>query len=160
MRIQAIEEELAVGAWGRETDDMLRIWAEECRKIGNDHVICTNDKDLRCIPGMYYDIQKNILEEITEEQAVRFFYEQLLRGDSTDNVPGIPGIGLKKAAQWLEECHTEAEMRAAVIDAYKTVFEDNWRSQLLSNGKMLHLQRHPDDYFEIEGWLQEQSLTT
>jgi 5'-3' exonuclease len=155
IRQRAVDEGIAVSSIGREADDMLRIWATECERVGNEYTICSNDKDLKCIPGKYYHLVKNELYIISEEEAHRQFYEQLLQGDSTDNVPGIVGVGEKKAKAWLANCHTEEEFRAAVIDAYKKVYEDEWHDYLLSNGKMLYLQKHPDDYFRVDEWLQE-----
>ena len=159
LRKKAVMEGMAVEATFREADDLLCMWAEQARRNGDDYIVCSIDKDLKCIPGLHYNMKHNNFFEISEEDSLRFYYEQLLKGDSTDGVPGLPGVGDVYSKQYLSECHTEEEFRAKVIEAYKTVWEEDWRDYLLSNGKMLYLQRHPEDYFEVTGWLQESPST-
>lgn len=151
---------LAVEAHGRESDDLLRIWAEECRKNNTDFIVCSNDKDLRCIPGKYLELRFDYKQraydlkiiEITEEEANRHFYEQLLKGDNVDFIPGLPGVGQVKAKRLLANATTEKEFQEIVVSNYISHYQDDWYSYLLSNGKMLYLQKHPDDYFEISDW--------
>jgi 5'-3' exonuclease len=152
IRQLAIHEGLAVGSDGCEADDLLRIWAEEARAIGQDYVICSVDKDLKCIPGKHWNIKKRELEEISELEAIRFYYTQLLKGDPTDNIPGVPRIGDVKAAKLLADVHTEDEFQEIVVDEYIKAYGDNWESYLLSNGKMIHLQKKPEDFFSISHW--------
>jgi 5'-3' exonuclease len=164
LRQLAVAEDLAIAAHGREADDLLRIWAEEARAAGDDYVICTIDKDLRCIPGKYFNmrqikvgptytkVESRIIENISEKEALRHYYEQLLKGDPTDYIPGIPRVGDKKAKEMLEDCQTEEEFQLVVVIAYKNAYEDEWKEYLLSNGKMIHLQKDFNDYFTLENW--------
>jgi hypothetical protein len=152
LREELVSVNLAIASFGRETDDLLRIWSQEAIAAGDRFIIATIDKDLDMIPGKHYHLKKSILYTSTEKFSTRFFYEQLLKGDPTDNIPGIPGVGPKKAEAFLEPYDTEQEFQAAVIDAYKTAFENDWEGQLLANGKLLYLQKAPDDYFNIRGW--------
>jgi 5'-3' exonuclease len=159
IRSRAVDEGMAIRATFREADDMLRIWAEQCRLAGERYVICSIDKDLRCIPGAHYHMKENTFSEVSEEEALRLFYQQLLSGDPTDNVPGLPSIGPKKAVKLLAGCTKEEEFKREVIDCYKLVYEDDWRNYLLSNGKMLYLQKYPEDWWSVSEWLQELNLT-
>lgn len=152
LRRRAVREGYAVEAVNRETDDMLRMWSYEVLHDGDQYVIVTVDKDLQCIPGIHYLMHKDQFLHIDVETATRFYYEQLLKGDPTDSIPGIEGCGPKTATKLLANCHSEAEMQQKVIECYKLVYEDKWLSYLLSNGKMIHLQRHPTDYFNITNW--------
>jgi hypothetical protein len=152
IRELAVFEGYAIAANGREADDLLCIWAEEARKAGQDYVICSIDKDLKCIPGKHYLMHKKTMIEVSEYEALKFQYQQLLTGDATDNIPGIPGVGPVKAANFLSDCLSEDEMQVVVVELYKAVFQDEWREYLLSNGKMLYLQRHYNDYFTLENW--------
>ena len=54
LRKIAVFEELAIESTGREADDMLSIWAHQARRSGDPYVIVSIDKDLKCIPGMYF----------------------------------------------------------------------------------------------------------
>jgi len=152
IRKLALVDEMAVAAEGCEADDLLRIWAEEARAVGDPYVICSVDKDLKCIPGLHYNLKSKEVEEISEWDATRFFYEQLLMGDSSDNIPGIPGIGPVKAKKILSGCIDEEELQVMVVEKYIDVFDDEWREYLLTNGKLLYIQKKPKDYFTISHW--------
>lgn len=152
IRRKAIMEGLAIEAVGREADDMLRIWSEEARKAGHDFIILSIDKDLKCIPGKHYNTNHNKFEDVDEDYATRFFYEQLLKGDPTDNIPGILSVGPKKAQKLLADENTEEGYRRVVMSCYHAVYGDEWKNNLLTNGKLLYLQKHPNDYFSIREW--------
>jgi len=88
---------------GLEADDLLGVEQMLYRKKGEKSIICTLDKDLKCIPGLHYDWRKDVLSDINPVEADLFFYEQCLMGDSTDNIPGLKGIGPKKAEAWMSD---------------------------------------------------------
>ena len=152
MRELAVFELNAVSATNMEADDLLCMWAYSARSVGEDYVIASIDKDLKCIPGKHYNINHQIVETVTEYEAMKFFYAQLLAGDLTDNIPGIPGIGLKTAVKQLASCKTEDDLQQEVVFAYMSVFPRDWYNMLLSNGRMLYLKRHIDDVFSIIDW--------
>jgi 5'-3' exonuclease len=157
LRQLAVYHELAVYAHGREADDLIRIWAEQARAVGQEYVICSIDKDLRCIPGvhyiMHYKEEKKGIIEVSEDTALRFYYEQMLMGDPTDHIPGVPGLGPKNAAKMIAQCATEAEMQEMVVAQYFAAYgaEGFW-SHFLSNAKMIHIQKHERDYFTHKDW--------
>lgn len=154
VRRLAAMEGLVVEAEGREADDMLRIWANQCTQAGKDFVVCSIDKDLRCIPGKHLiiDLWNPCLIEVSEHEAKKLYYEQLLKGDPTDNIPGIPRVGDVKAAKMLAGCKTDEEFQEIVVAQYISYYGNDWLSWFLSNAKMIHLQRHPDDYFNCREW--------
>lgn len=152
LRRRAVEAGLAICAYDREADDFLRIWAREARAAEIPYVICSVDKDLHCIVGRHYLMHKGLFLDVTRDYATRFFYKQLLMGDSTDNIPGIRGIGPKKAEGLLQDCTTDVEMQTVVKDMYEVVYGDEWKDWLLSNGKMIYIQRKIDDYFDLSKW--------
>jgi 5'-3' exonuclease len=49
---------------------------------------------------------------------MRTFYKQVLTGDRVDNIPGLKGIGDKKAEKILGEAKTEQDLFTAVLAAY------------------------------------------
>jgi len=152
LRKAAVAHGLAVASDGREADDLLRIWANEAKGAGVKFITCTIDKDLKCIPGMFYDMKHETLIEITEAMATRHYYEQMLKGDPVDNIPGVPGIGNVKAEKILKSLQTEEEFQEAVVSHYIAAYDDEWFNQFLSNAKMIHLQRNPNDYFKASEW--------
>ena len=153
IRKLSVLEQLAIEADDREADDYVRIWAEECRAAGIDYVICSIDKDLKCIPGKHYNIKTKEITTVTEDQAMRFYYAQLISGDNTDGIPGVPGMGPVKSKAVIDACKDENEMREKVVAHYFDAYgEEGWESYLLANGKLVHIQRHLNDYFDISGW--------
>ncbi len=93
---------------GYEADDLIATYADLALKQGYEVVVVSADKDLMQLirPGVtFYDSMKNKYfspEDVKEKFGVypeRVIDVQSLAGDSTDNVPGIPGIGLKTAAE-------------------------------------------------------------
>lgn len=77
---------------GQEADDAITIENHKLfKQYGNyEHsIICTIDKDFKTTPGTFYNFTKRTIEYVTEEQALKNFYRQLLYGDATDNIPGL-----------------------------------------------------------------------
>lgn len=91
----------AVQADGMEADDLVSIWAYEARELEIPFVICGIDKDLKQIPGNHYNYNKQIHEFVDDDNANYNLMVQCLTGDSTDNIPGLKGIGPAKAAKIL-----------------------------------------------------------
>jgi len=152
-------ERLAKPAHGREADDYLRIWQLECLERGDTPVICSVDKDLRCIPGLHYHLKTKEVIKVEETEGLRFFYSQLLQGDPTDNIPGLAGVGPKKADAVLEGVTDELEMQEIVVSYYlEKMGEDAWLDFLNFNGKLLHIQRHEEDWFDASEWELTRSL--
>jgi len=97
---------------GFEADDMMATYARQAREAGADVTIVSTDKDLMQLVGpkvfMYDPVKdKRIgIPEVIEKWGVppeKMIDLQALVGDSVDNVPGVPGIGPKTAAQLLTE---------------------------------------------------------
>lgn len=89
---------------GEEADDYLGYtqyagWLDD----EGASVIVTIDKDLDTIPGLHFNPVKEQEYYVDEEEANRFFLTQLISGDAADNIPGIPGMGPKKATKFLED---------------------------------------------------------
>jgi len=160
LRKLAVHEGLAIESEGREADDFMRIWAEQARSVGQEYIICSVDKDLKCIPGKHWLMHKKVILEISEAEAMRHYYEQILKGDPTDNIPGVPRVGEVKASKILASCTTEAEFQEQVVEQYLIAYGDEWKYFLLSNAKMIHLQRTTEDYFNFDEWPIVKELST
>jgi hypothetical protein len=101
---------------GQEADDAIGIRAYALGE--EDYIICSIDKDLDNLRGHHYNFVKNIRYYVTEDEAIKNFYMQVLTGDRVDNVPGLKGVGPKKAEKILSEAKTETELFNAVLAAY------------------------------------------
>ncbi|MDP2734385.1 MAG: DNA polymerase, partial [Hoeflea sp.] len=97
---------------GFEADDLIATYARLAREAGADVTVISSDKDLMQLVGpqvSMYDSMKDRqigVPEVIEKWGVppeKMIDLQALTGDSVDNVPGIPGIGPKTAAQLIEQ---------------------------------------------------------
>jgi len=97
---------------GFEADDIMATLAVQAREAGGQVTIVSSDKDLMQLVGNgveMYDAMKNKRigpEQVEEKFGVapnRVIDVQSLAGDSVDNVPGAPGIGVKTAALLINE---------------------------------------------------------
>ena len=95
-----------------EADDLIATYAEKIIKDGNKATIISSDKDFMQLvkPGIrLYDPIKNKeigLNEVKEKFGVKpnqVIDVQSLAGDSSDNVPGVPGIGIKTASELINQ---------------------------------------------------------
>jgi hypothetical protein len=132
-----------------EADDMVRIWHLELDAVGKPYCVVTVDKDLDCCYGSHYNPRTKQIYHITKEYAMRFYYKQLLMGDSVDNIPGIRGIGPKKADKILEGIQGKLQLKQAVCCAYQEAYGDSGFDHMLLNGKLLHIWRKINDHFTL-----------
>jgi DNA polymerase I len=97
---------------GYEADDLIATYAKQTTAKGGAVTIVSSDKDLMQLvsPGVsMLDTMKNRRigrEEVIERFGVgpeKVIDVQSLAGDSIDNVPGVPGIGVKTAAELIKE---------------------------------------------------------
>jgi len=97
---------------GFEADDLIATYAREASSRGATATIVSSDKDLMQLVDnriTMYDTMKDRrigIAEVVEKFGVppeKVVEVQALAGDSTDNVPGVPGIGVKTAAQLIVE---------------------------------------------------------
>ncbi len=93
---------------GFEADDLLASYAREAKSRDMETIVVSSDKDLMQLINDHvsmYDPLKNKPigpKEVFEKFGVfpeKVIDVQALAGDSTDNVPGVPGIGVKTAAE-------------------------------------------------------------
>ncbi len=97
---------------GYEADDIIATYARQAREAGGRVTIISSDKDLMQLVGggvEMFDAMKNNrigVEEVEAKFGVgpdRVIDVQALAGDSVDNIPGAPGIGVKTAALLIQE---------------------------------------------------------
>ena len=123
---------------GEEADDAMGI-EQSSAKLG-ETVICTKDKDLDMISGLHYNWTKDKEPyEVSEQQALKAFYSQLLTGDRVDNIQGIKGIGNKKAEKILDGIEDEEELLDTVLKEYEKA--DMTEDDLINNGRLLWIRR-------------------
>lgn len=86
---------------GMEADDLCSIWCWEALTQEIPYILAHIDKDLDQIPGNHYNYNKKEHYTVSAVEGYRKLCEQWLQGDSTDGIPGIPGVGPKAAQKAL-----------------------------------------------------------
>lgn len=102
---------------GFEADDIIATYSKQANEVGAKTIIISGDKDLMQLVNdnvVMYDPMPSRERFIDIEGVIEKFGVppnkvvdvQSLAGDSTDNIPGVPGIGLKIAAELINEYET------------------------------------------------------
>lgn len=128
-----------------EADDVVayshyQMWLED----EYSSILCSTDKDLNMIPGLHYNFVKGEREYISPEAADEWFLKQLLMGDSTDNIQGVPGIGKVKATKAIE---ASKDPWHTIKTLYVQGYGDDWHDALVENGRLLWMRRAPNEWW-------------
>ncbi len=129
-----------------EADDLIAAYAKHVTQAGGEAIIVSSDKDLMQLIGdrvFMLDPMKNTPigpAEVAEKFGVtpdKVIEVQALIGDSVDNVPGVPGIGPKGAAQLINEYGT----LEAVLDAAPTMKPSKRRDMLIEHADKARISK-------------------
>lgn len=121
---------------GEEADDVMgRLQIKDL----DNSIICSLDKDLNQIPGWHYNWRQEKIYYVEQEEAIRFYYKQLLMGDPVDNIIGIDGLGPKKAEKLLEG-KSLSEIETIVNEQYKEHYKDNWKEVLEEHKQLIGIK--------------------
>lgn len=149
-----------VWAVGEEVDDCIGIQSYAVP----DCIICTTDKDLDMIEGVHYNWRKDLVYTVDEEQAYRFFMNQLVVGDDADNVPSIHRqlklAGRENDAKRCVKDHYKKQTQAMLSRAqtYKEMLEvvkliyrihNIPESNLEEIGKLLWIRRKEHEFWTL-----------
>ncbi len=101
---------------GYEADDVIATMATQAVAEGFDVLICTGDRDAMQLVGEHVtvlyprkgvsDLARMTPEAVRDKYLVdpsRYPEVAALVGETSDNLPGVPGVGPKTAAKWLQE---------------------------------------------------------
>lgn len=120
---------------GFEADDAL-VSASE--RYFPHAVIISIDKDLLQQRGWHYNFLHNKFIYINEEEANVRLWKQVMTGDSTDNIPGLPRIGEKKAEAYLQQADIPA---LACVNAYKEKLGEDYYEYLTEQIDLIRMRR-------------------
>ena len=131
---------------GYEADDVIATLVRRARAVGAEVVIVSSDKDLMQLVGdgvtMFDPIRERSIgvAEVEEKFGVgpdRVVDVQALAGDSSDNVPGVPGIGVKTAAQLIAK-YGDLE---SLLARAEEIEQPKRRETLLANADLARVSR-------------------
>ena len=174
--IRAVLESLAipvVGAEGFEADDVLATLATEARDRRHPVIIVTGDRDsYQLVEDPYIRVLYNRrgvsdyalydaagIEERTGVRPERYPILAALRGDPSDNLPGVPGIGEKTAAKLVNE-YGDLDTLYAHLDALSPKLRENLAAhaeRVRMNAEVIPLIRDVPldvhvDQLKLGGW--------
>ncbi len=124
-----------------EADDIIATYVKIAKKESIETLVISSDKDLMQLiqDGVsLYDPMKNIKigpEAVLEKFGVspdKVIDVQALAGDSSDNVPGVPGIGVKTASQLINEYGSLEKL----LDNASSIKQEKRRESLLNNADL------------------------
>ena len=136
----------AIEMAGFEADDIIASYARLATEAKMDCVIISSDKDLMQLVNPHVSMldpmkQRPIgADEVVEKFGVtpdRVIDVQALAGDSTDNVPGVPGIGVKTAAELINQF---GDLDALLAQA-ETIKQPKRRENLVSFAEQARISR-------------------
>src|SRR4051812_27973876 len=131
---------------GFEADDLIATYARLACERGATTTIVSSDKDLMQLVNdcvTMYDTMKDRrigIAEVIEKFGVppeKVVEVQALAGDSTDNVPGVPGIGIKTAAQLI----TDYGDLEALLSRATEIKQPKRREALIENAEKARISR-------------------
>jgi DNA polymerase-1 len=131
---------------GYEADDLIATYARQAEKKGFEVVIISSDKDLMQLVGdniSMLDTMKDRLinaEQVIEKFGVppnKVIDVQALIGDPVDGVPGVPGIGIKTAAQLIQE-FGDLE---TLLEKAPTIKQQKRRESLIEHAEQARLSK-------------------
>ena len=147
---------------GFEADDLIATYARIASEQGRKVTIVSSDKDLMQLVtdnvSMFDPMKGKLLgiDDVIEKFGVRpdrVVDVQALAGDSVDNVPGVPGIGVKTAAQLINE-YGDLETLLSRADEIK---QPKRRQTLIDNAdfarismKLVSLDTHVDVPYDLD----------
>lgn len=132
-----------------ESDDLI---FDRAKELNYNCVVCTVDKDLNQIEGWKFDLYKaktgdynelgqeikeyRGLHYVTKADAANLVWQQMLEGDSVDNVKGIKGIGQVKAKKQIEGTTSPF---LSVARTYYQAYAEDWRERFKINYRLLKI---------------------
>lgn len=158
-----------------EADDLFGWWAYN---QPDDVVIYTQDKDMRMLPGMHLDWVSHRAHTVPYELTMhrdgyrmynvvakdsvfnekqygpKWFWLQMLHGDTADNIPGLPkyvvdgkakAIGEVTAGKMLADLQPTYQ-RDMVVTLYKSYYADRWLVEMMEQACLLWMRRVPEHW--------------
>ena len=129
-----------------EADDLIATYAKQITKLGAKVTVISSDKDLMQLVSkdirLYDPMKSKVIseKEVLEKFGVKpsqVIDVQSLAGDSSDNIPGVPGIGIKTAAELI----TKYKTLDTLLDKASEIKQNKRRETLLENKDKALLSR-------------------
>lgn len=152
-------------SWGdREADDAISYLAHSYQQAGRVVFIASEDKDMQMIPARHIHMENYSITSVPQDAwevlandkvyGRKWFYLQMLHGDSVDNIPGLPKYlnpngklalcGSKTAGKLLSGVTDPTTALVHVSSLYKGFYEDAWADAMVEQAALLWLSCDAD----------------
>lgn len=165
------EAEDCVGIVNRHYVDVAIGKYNDPRK--SESVICAVDKDTDMLLGWRFNYNKPELGLFFQDELHCFksFASQCLRGDQTDDIQGLEGIGditkskysikykgigKKTAEMLLEPLKDKREVLDLIVEFYKDYYKDSWKLKLNENALLLKIREYDNELWDIDSFCKQQ----
>ncbi|HIJ58471.1 MAG TPA: DNA polymerase I, partial [Deltaproteobacteria bacterium] len=138
---------------GYEADDIIGTWARICEGKGYDVVMVTGDKDFRQVITPDVAMWDTMKDKVTDYSTLKETYglepEKFidimgLSGDTSDNIPGVPGVGEKTAISLIQEFGSFEDVFDRVEEVKKKKLKENlktFRDEAFLSRKLVTIDR-------------------
>jgi len=130
----------AIISEGEEADDLI---AKEAARLDYKACVASIDKDMLQIPCWHFNMVRGDYVNVTPFGGIKFFYTQILTGDTADNIVGLFRVGPVKAKRLLWDAETEEDLWDCVVKAY-----DGNEERVLENARLLWLRREEEEIWQ------------
>jgi len=143
---------------GMETDDMLGIRQTQ---LDGASRICSLDKDLLMIPGHHFNWVSQEFKLVSPLDGLKTFYQQLILGDKSDNIPGFDGALRGSCPKFVAKLQKPIDSMTEEIDMYHHVFgvyfdaqgNDDIETIMHRNAQLLHILKEEEGFWKVPGLL-------
>ena len=134
----------SIFGYGIETDDLVaRYWHNISNDTGRDNVMIVSiDKDYKQFPCLMYNyhFKHKVILDITKEEALYNFYEQMIMGDTADNVNYFKNKGKKFAENYYQDCKTKYQYTKKLYLLFKEQYKSKARQKYTECYNLLKLR--------------------
>lgn len=130
--------------YGVETDDLVATyWKNLSDAFGRDQVLIVSiDKDYKQLPCIIYNyhLKHQCYYDISEQEARYNFYEQMIMGDTSDNVNFCKGYGKAYCKKAFKDCLSDYSFKRVVFNLYKELHKQKARERFIECYLLLKLK--------------------
>jgi 5'-3' exonuclease len=130
--------------YGLETDDLVaKYWQTLSNEFGRDNVMIVSiDKDYKQFPCLMYNYhyKHRVVLDISKEEALYNFYEQMIVGDTADNVNYFKGKGKKFAEKYFKDCKSKYQYTKRLYELFKEQYRGKARQKYTECYNLLKLR--------------------
>jgi 5'-3' exonuclease len=131
-------------AYGMETDDIVaKYWYKLSNEFGRDNVLIISiDKDYKQLPALIYNYhyKHRCIYDISKDQALYNFYEQMIIGDGADNVNYCKGYGKVYASKIFNDCKTHYQFTKKTYELFRKIYKSKAKLKYIQCYNLLRLQ--------------------